>query len=493
MDAHAAEDVDSTDIESFEDVDIDHYYDQYYQDDYQVEPINVVTACFIPVIQDALIELILPTFLSTLILQLISSTSTFKTLLISSRGKILIIITGIVTLLYHFRLNPHLFLFILIAYISTSFIFINASIKYPRLSSPWYLCGFTIFLNEVFALNKGEYRIRMYMMLLLMRMVSYEDHHSGEVSKVLSKKELKKQGPSHLNLLDILTYLFHPSTLLLNVWHPYTRPKLISLESHSIISLLKILGWLLLSLIFLLLSMCLITVLKEDYVDRVVANFLYYNVQSDVAMGLFTLISAYLIALEFRCSHYFICYLTKASLQLVKVQDDVCHASYVEMPRSLVQVVVAWNIPMHTWLKRHVFTELKRKYNILVTIFVTYVISSSMHGFNFQIWSVLLSLGLLTFIEERLRFKLGNKLNACVESRPCHENNCHHANRRGLTVFITNAFFSFLAVVHLAYLGASFDGQEEASYAANVIRVWSDLSFYSHTIAIVTFVIYLLI
>lgn len=148
---------------------------------------------------------------------------------------------------------------------------------------------------------------------------------------------------------------------------------------------------------------------------------------------------------------------------------------------------------MHTWLKLHVFAELKRKYNVFLAIFATYVISSSMHGFNFQIWSVLLSLGLLTFIEERLRFKLGNKLNACVESRPCHENNCHHANRRGLTVFMTNAFFSFLSVLHLAYLGASFDGQEEASHAANVIRVWSDLSFYSHIIALVTFVIYLLI
>lgn len=87
--------------------------------------------------------------------------------------------------------------------------------------------------------------------------------------------------------------------------------------------------------------MCLITVLKEDYVNRVVANFLYQNMQSDVAIGLFKLISAYLAALEFRCSHYFICYLTKASLQFTKKQSDVCHASYVELPRSPVQVVVA--------------------------------------------------------------------------------------------------------------------------------------------------------
>lgn len=83
---------------------------------------------------------------------------------------------------------------------------------------------------------RNEYRIRMYLMLLLMRMVSYEDHCSNEARKVSSKKVLKKQDTFQLNLIDLLAYLLEPSTLLLNVWHPYSGHKLISLKSHSILS-----------------------------------------------------------------------------------------------------------------------------------------------------------------------------------------------------------------------------------------------------------------
>lgn len=38
---------------------------------------------------------------------------------------------------------------------------------------------------------------------------------------------------------------------------------------------------------------------------------------------------------------------------------------YIEFPRSLVQVVIYWNVPMHTWLKKCKFTSklTKRFYN----------------------------------------------------------------------------------------------------------------------------------
>ena len=71
----------------------------------------------------------------------------------------------------------------------------------------------------------------------------------------------------------------------------------------------------------------------------------------------------------------------------------------IEFPRSLVDVVVAWNIPMHQWLKCYVFqlfinnNNNRKKYrsnfnhnskknyynNIFLAIFFTYFISSYLH------------------------------------------------------------------------------------------------------------------
>jgi porcupine-like protein len=34
----------------------------------------------------------------------------------------------------------------------------------------------------------------------------------------------------------------------------------------------------------------------------------------------------------------------------------------IEVPRSLVEVVVSWNIPMHAWLKKYVFKETRKSF-----------------------------------------------------------------------------------------------------------------------------------
>ncbi|XP_063219635.1 protein-serine O-palmitoleoyltransferase porcupine isoform X5 [Bacillus rossius redtenbacheri] len=68
---------------------------------------------------------------------------------------------------------------------------------------------------------------------------------------------------------------------------------------------------------------------------------------------------AYRDALSFRTSHYFVSFLSEASAIMSGLGNNgesswtlpVARPLYIEIPRSLVQVVVYWNIPMHNWLK----------------------------------------------------------------------------------------------------------------------------------------------
>lgn len=130
----------------------------------------------------------------------------------------------------------------------------------------------------------------------------------------------------------------------------------------------------------------------------------------------------------------------------------------------------------------------------------TYIVSSFLHGFNFQVSSVLLTLGCLTFLEFKTREKLSIIYNCCCSSRPCPRsvsgsNRClnGHGNDYKVIGAAVNAVFIIMSMVHLAYLGSSFDGKEDSSSMDNVISVWSELGFYSHIIGFINLIIYLII
>lgn len=65
-------------------------------------------------------------------------------------------------------------------------------------------------------------------------------------------------------------------------------------------------------------------------------------------------------ALQFRVSHYFISFLSETTSLLSgfgSQQDGlweftVSRPQHIELPRSLVQVVIYWNMSMHRWLKQ---------------------------------------------------------------------------------------------------------------------------------------------
>ena len=87
------------------------------------------------------------------------------------------------------------------------------------------------------------------------------------------------------------------------------------------------------------------------------------------------------------------------------------------MPRSLVEVVVSWNLPMHRWLKQYVFKQTKGRLGAGAAVLMTYLASTVLHGLTGQIAAVLFSLGAYTWVEHSLRAKLSNIMDASIGAR----------------------------------------------------------------------------
>ncbi|CAN8002260.1 unnamed protein product, partial [Ixodes hexagonus] len=94
--------------------------------------------------------------------------------------------------------------------------------------------------------------------------------------------------------------------------------------------------------------------------------------------------AAYRDAMSFRFSHYFVSFLSETSA----VASGITHAGSldlsitspkdVEVPRSLVEVVIHWNRFMHIWLRQYVFKTTKPLGNF-TAILLTYAASSLLH------------------------------------------------------------------------------------------------------------------
>lgn len=129
---------------------------------------------------------------------------------------------------------------------------------------------------------------------------------------------------------------------------------------------------------------------------------------------------------------------------------------------------------------------------------MTYLASSLLHGLNFQLAAVLLSLGFYTYIEFQLRAVLSTTFSACISSKKCPKNKCQHEKNSSNCWWITgvNIAFSTLAMFHLAYLGLMFDTSEtqETGYSyLHTLEKWSKLGYSSHWIAFATYCAYFLI
>jgi len=203
---------------------------------------------------------------------------------------------------------------------------------------------------------------------------------------------------------------------------------------------------------------------------------------------------AYRDAMSFRASHYFVSFMSEASAiaagfggHVVGTQllwhYTVTQPHNIEVPRSLVEVVVSWNLPMHRWLKQYVFKQTRTRLGPGPAVVMTYVASTLLHGLSGQLAAVLLSLGFYTWVEHSLREKLSNIMDASIGAR--REAECRRKHREGSAwVILVNLLFGMLSMFHLAYLGVMFDQsspEQVTGYSwSHTMAKWKRLDFTSH-------------
>nr|XP_033779236.1 protein-serine O-palmitoleoyltransferase porcupine isoform X1 [Geotrypetes seraphini]XP_033779242.1 protein-serine O-palmitoleoyltransferase porcupine isoform X1 [Geotrypetes seraphini]XP_033779249.1 protein-serine O-palmitoleoyltransferase porcupine isoform X1 [Geotrypetes seraphini]XP_033779256.1 protein-serine O-palmitoleoyltransferase porcupine isoform X1 [Geotrypetes seraphini] len=217
---------------------------------------------------------------------------------------------------------------------------------------------------------------------------------------------------------------------------------------------------------------------------------------------------AYESAVSFHFSNYFVGFLSEGTATLagagfseekenVKWNLRVSRPLNVEFPRSMVEVVTSWNLPMSQWLHSYVFQNVL-SLGTFSAIIVTYTASALLHGLSFHLAAVLLSLGFITYVEHVLRKRLATIFSACILSKRCPPG-CAHQHKTNLWVWGVNIFFGILAVFHLTYLGSLFDvdsedSTEEQGYGmSHTIYKWSELSWASHWVIFGCWVFYRLI
>ncbi|CAG9575607.1 unnamed protein product [Danaus chrysippus] len=330
-----------------------------------------------------------------------------------------------------------------------------------------------LLLCEVYVVNpKMWQQIRGVQMIAAMKIISV----AIELDRDLFKQML--------NPIEFGGYIVCPANCILGPWisfHTYNQYLDIKFLSKRWIKI--ILCNLCLSMMFLVLSNCIV----PWYIDDDVTKWLV----------------AYRDAQAFRMSHYFV-----SSMSIVSMTSagfgltNDCHSElqvtkpfFIELPRSLVQVVIFWNIPMHQWLKNYVFKTCQ-PYGQFIAIFTTYTVSSLLHGLNFQFSAVLLSIGTFSYVEYNFRYKVASALEVCCLANPCVKQ-CEHKYKKNsfLAVFV-NTLFSLITMMHLAYLGvmfeASFSLQESGYSYFHTINKWENLNFFSHGLAVFMYVIYLM-
>ncbi|XP_075218866.1 protein-serine O-palmitoleoyltransferase por [Lycorma delicatula] len=326
--------------------------------------------------------------------------------------------------------------------------------------------------NELIIKSESWNKIRGAEMLVGMKLVSVA--FDIEPSTRVNTRRMRNKMPS---FIEFMGYMFCVGTCIFGPWISYVEYiGLFNKNDTNMKSLSKILRSFFWSVFFFVSSMCLVEWIIPDN------SYSWFLVYRD--------------ALLFRCGHYFVSFLSDTSISLAgySSMDPVCQPYHIEFPRSLKQVVVHWNVSMHKWLKYYVFRT-TIEFGGFAAVFITYIVSALMHGLNYRLAGVLISLGFYTYVEYSVRMKLANKLDACITARscptPCH---IHKHTEHMMFVTVFNFLCSLIAVFHLAYLGVIIDtsNSEPVSFFVAFDK-WQQLNFISHWFALLTFVFYLVI
>lgn len=289
------------------------------------------------------------------------------------------------------------------------------------------------------------------------------------------------------NVFEFMGYCFHVGTVIFGPWVSYGD------YSRSLEQLPLSLGWA---------WKCVATSVLASVCLLYSSCFTHWLILDHAWIWLL----AYRDAQSFRFSHFFVSLTSETTAVLSGVGSTevdgtkkwtlaVAKPLNIEFPRSLVDVVTNWNLPMHYWLKIYVF-KAARPYGIFAAVIITYAASSLLHGLNFQLAAVLFSLGFYSYSEYVFRAKLSRIFSACIQAKKCKEGCDHVYTQYHPAVLVTNLTFLALSIFHLAYLGLVFDSspQEEQGYTMeHTLSKWSELGFLSHKIALAIYIIHLLI
>ena len=167
----------------------------------------------------------------------------------------------------------------------------------------------------------------------------------------------------------------------------------------------------------------------------------------------------------------------------------------IELPRSLLDVVTAWNLPIHQWLKKYVFKPTQKSAGVKQALFLTYFVSNMIHGFEANIFLILLSLGFYTYVEFEVRKTLSELLSCCAEAKKC-KTYCRHKFKSNFVITkILNGMFTLLNMYHLAYLGQLFyqNNDEDKNWFRVAFEIWSRTYFLSPLINFTFLFIYLFV
>lgn len=323
------------------------------------------------------------------------------------------------------------------------------------------------------------------------------------------------------NIVAYLGYILNPATCALGPWLSYSR-YLDALHTKPSLrrNLCQMLLNVLLSLVALVISNCIAPTLSELNAPA--------NEQTTQAGRWTHWLLMYTGAMSVRSSHYFVSFLSQAQLAAAGQQLDATALPHsgrskellgelvvrpwrIEWPHSLSALVRCWNMPMHEWLKRYVYSTSKQeqahsRHSTMVAVFCTYLVSSLLHGMDFRIYLVLLSLATFAEGETMLRRHLARLFNACVAVNPCPgAERCRYANCprrlgwlswRSLLVKLINLCFTLLAISHLAYLGIVLLNETlvaESEHELPFMHHWSAAGYLSHYVGIGMFLLYMFI
>ena len=368
--------------------------------------------------------------------------------------------------------------------------------------------GYLVSLYTVALILFGEFfysdpsmwnRIRGTLLLMLMKIIS--------ISIDFQKKKVLKLPW----LIEYCGYCLHPGTLIFGPW--------VSLNEYSV-SMLSYLpltfNWLLFvvknliqSIICLLISDCIFQYLFINE-SNVFLPFIFPFVGNNWML-------AYETAVSFHFSHFYISFLATSTSLIsgvgsvddaktkVKCDDEYVKSSHndqkslnwskfkvtkplmVEIPRSMLNVVVAWNIPMSKWLRNYVFDS-SRYYGDFFAVLFTYAASAMLHGLSFHLAAILLSLGFYTYTEYVLRKKISETFECpAIQARPKLQ-----SPHVPLWAKLFNLTWIVINIMHLTYLGSMFYDENDESAAEGYsiyysLSKWSQLGYTSHIFAATCF------